>query len=161
MATQPATNTVATALLNLLATAKFNLYAGNNLSFVTARRRFQKWDEVGEGNMPALFLWEPGEMFGWQAEPLAKNTQRYEAIIYLTAPADLTQDPIQDLDAVKDAIFNVLKPSGGLKIFGKQTLGGLVEHCRIEGEIVKASGDIDNISLLIIPIRVLLGTPIV
>jgi hypothetical protein len=155
----PSTNAVATALLNLLGSATFNLYAGNGLTFITKRRRFVKWDQVAAADMPALYLWEPGEDLSWPKEPLAQTEQRYEAIVYLQAPADRDQDPISDLDAVKDALFDVLKPA--TRIPGTQTLGGLVAHCRIQGEIIKAAGDIDNISLLIVPIRVLIGTPIV
>lgn len=163
----PTTNQIATALLSLLASATFNLYAGNGLTFVTARRRFQMWSNMPTSNMPAVFLWEPDEEYNWKATALAKIDQTYNAIIYLSAPADETLDPVQDLDAVKDAVFNILKPSssGAVPVqpglAGQQTLGGLVDSCRVQGKVIKASGDIDGISLLIIPIRVLLGAPII
>ncbi len=153
----PTSNQIAQAVLALLGTATFDLYAGRGLGFVTVRRRFMNWTQVPPADMPALYLWEPDDEFVWVKEPLAKWNWHAEAVVYLTAPSDLTQDPISDIDAVKDAMFDTLKPTGRDVPFGKQTLGGLVEHCRVEGRLVKAAGDLDGISLLIVPIKALIG----
>jgi hypothetical protein len=124
-------------------------------------RRFVLWDQLSPEQFPALILWEPGETISWPGEPLQKGVLRGEAIIYVQGSPDLTVNNVTALDNLLDAIDAVLKPAGADAQKGRQTLGGLVQHCRIEGEIVKASGDTDNISLLIVPIRILTAQKIV
>lgn len=151
----PTTNQVSQAVLALLGAATFDLYEGTGLTFATARRRFMNWTQVPPADMPALFLWEPDDEYAWPGGALAKWTYHAEAIVYLTAPSDLTQDPVSDLDAVKDAMFDALRPTGADLQTGQQTLGGLVSSCRVEGKVVKAAGDLDGVSLLVVPIRAL------
>jgi hypothetical protein len=40
-------------------------------------------------------------------------------------------------------------------VTGRQTLGGLVSHCWIDGKIMKDSGDIDGDGIAVIPVKIL------
>jgi hypothetical protein len=46
-----------------------------------------------------------------------------------------------------------LKP--GPAAGGRQTLGGLVSHCYIDGKIMKDPGDIDGDGVAVIPVKIL------
>lgn len=143
----PARNTILTALLTLLATAT---------QFKLTSRRLIMWDKVPPANRPALFLWEPGEEYQWRSELQELTTIKTEAVCYLTPSQDPTVNPVVDLDNLLDGFDTVLKPTGRDKLmYGRQTLGDLVYHCRIEGQIVKASGDTSNVSILLVPIEIL------
>ena len=51
-----------------------------------------------------------------------------------------------------DALEEALAPPPG---FDRQTLGGLVHYCRIEGRVVKDPGDLDGQGLALVPIKIL------
>lgn len=55
-------------------------------------------------------------------------------------------------NAILGAIETALAPDDAT---GCCTLGGLVQHCWLEGEVFKDPGDLDGQALLIAPIRVL------
>ena len=145
---QPQRATVMSALFTLL-------QGVTNFNFTS--QRFVLWTDLdANSQMPALCLWEPGEQYTWPAEKLAKVVLEVRAIIYLSATQDITAPaPIQSMDALLDAMDAALAPSSGYDVqMGRQTLGNLVYSCRIEGEIIKASGDLDGISALIVPMKI-------
>jgi len=37
----------------------------------------------------------------------------------------------------------------------RQTLGGMVSHCRIDGQVMKDPGDLDGDALLWVPLKIL------
>jgi hypothetical protein len=138
-------------------TALFTLLQGVT-SFAFTSQRFVMWDQLSpQTQFPALLLWEEGDHYEWLSEPTARVTMTAQAIMYLNASADQTVAPVQDIDALLDLIDAALKPTGPDKLTGRQSLGGLVYNCRIEGEVKKASGDLDNISVLIVPIHIVVG----
>jgi len=55
------------------------------------------------------------------------------------------------LNTILDALEAALNPANG----ARQTLGGLVSHCRIEGAVLKDPGDLDGDGLLWVPIKIL------
>ena len=131
-------------------------------NFALTSQRYTSWDQLSAAKQfPALMLWEEGDRYEWRADPLARITLRVKAIIFLSASADLMVAPVQDIDNLLDAIDAALAPSTGMdKVTGRQTLGNLVYNCRIEGEVIKASGDLDGISLLVVPINITIGSPV-
>ena len=146
---RPSRDSCSLALIDLLKTAT---------KFVTVGRKFTDWDQITAAQRPALFLWERGETIAYQNEVGQVVTMHDDAIICLDPSPEPTRDPISDIDALLDELDRVLAPTTGMdQAMGRQTLGGLVYHCRIQGEIVKASGDVSNISLLIVPINVMIA----
>ena len=69
------------------------------------------------------------------------------------ATADPDAVPASANNALMDAIEAALAPDSA---DGCCTLGGLVQHCWIEGEVFKDPGDLDGQALLIAPIRILI-----
>jgi hypothetical protein len=68
------------------------------------------------------------------------------------ATADPDAVPASLNNAILDAVEAALAPDSA---DGCCTLGGLVAHCWIEGEVFKDPGDLDGQALLIVPIRML------
>ncbi len=64
-------------------------------------------------------------------------------------------------DAIPDNVTNDIVDAAQLAILvgadpeGRQTLGGLVYDCWIEGQVLKVPGDIDGQGLVTIPIKIL------
>jgi hypothetical protein len=74
------------------------------------------------------------------------------ADIYVyTKTNDSTAVPAIDLNNILDGVDARLAPS---PVTGKQTLGGLVSHCRRDGEVMLDPGDLDGQALAIIPIKI-------
>ena len=57
-----------------------------------------------------------------------------------------------DINSVLDAIDAALAPSGE----ARQTLGGLVSHCRVDGTVMRDPGDLDGDGMVIVPISITL-----
>lgn len=156
----PTRDSIFTGLLTLL--SGLSLFTPS--SYVS--RRFKLWSDLSPAQFPALCVLEPEEEVTWPADPLYRDILSAEAIFYLEGSADQTVNNYTALDNLLDAVDAVLKPTGGDAIKGRQTLaavnGGveLVRNTRIEGRIVKVAGDIDNISLLLVPIKMLVGQKI-
>jgi hypothetical protein len=65
-------------------------------------------------------------------------------------PLDLGTVKLNDcLDAIENAF------AGATDLQGKQTLGGLVYHAYIDGQIIKIPGDEDGQGMLVVPITLL------
>ena len=81
-----------------------------------------------------------------------KTTLNVDLFVYTASGKDPDCVPARDLDIALDAIAACLAP-GPAEM--RQTLGGLVSHCRIEGRIVKDPGDLDGQGLALVPVRIL------
>jgi hypothetical protein len=60
------------------------------------------------------------------------------------------------LNNVMDAFDAAFALSGSDLLVGRNTLGGMVYNCRIDGKALKDPGDIDGDALLIVPIKLIL-----
>lgn len=153
---------VGNALLNLLLTASFVTVnsQGQAINFVTSGRRLRFWDEVPGAMMPAIFLTEVKEshLRGDLQTPAVRSIM-YHAFIYINDGANKAAvvTPITTLNNILDSIDpvfgGVLKPQ---TMSNRQTLGGLVYDCYIDGEPEKVPGDLDGQGLMTIPIKVIM-----
>ncbi len=122
--------------------------------FTTASRRLKLWGDVGSSDKPALFMYERGDEYrGAERYVPPTVTMNVDLFIYIDAGKDLSIEPITVLNPLVDAISAALTPSKSAG--GKQTLGGLVSHCWIDGKIMKDPGDLDGDGLAIIPVKIL------
>ena len=146
--TAPSRESIAGALFELLQTAT---------DFVTTGRRVKLWTEIGEAQLPALYLMTPRERH--VTDNLYTPTKlvlAYNALVYVSSQ---DQEKLGDtllnnlIDAIDPRCGGVLKPDNPLA--NTQTLGGLVQHCWIEGDIERAPGDLDGVAIALIPINVL------
>ena len=79
-----------------------------------------------------------------------KWTLNLDIYIYVKGDGKTSQTPV--INALLDALTNVLASTNPS---GKQTLGGLVEHCWIEGSIQTDEGVLGDQSVVIVPIKIL------
>lgn len=134
--------------------ALFNLAVGVH-DFVTTGRRLVMWDRVPKDQRPALFQVEHAETYSRQSETQRKRDLHVTLFIY-TDSSDKTVDGIVVLNTILDELDAALDPAAADAFArGRQTLGGLVSHCFIDGDVVKDSGDLDGVGLLVVPIRIL------
>lgn len=127
--------------------------ASSSASFVTRSRRLRLWSSVPPGDKPALFLSERGEHVAHASEAVPETvTLHAEFYIYTDAAQDQTATPASTLNALLDALDTALRPDA---LTGKQTLGGLVSHCWIEGRILKDPGDLDGSGIAVVPVKIL------
>ncbi len=141
------------ALSDRLAVAEFATPINGRTSWAMLSRRLKLWSDVASADQPALFITEHGENIAYAAEMLpGKATLNVDLFVYIAAGKDPDCVPARDLNIALDAITACLAPDPSL---GRQTLGGLVAHCRIEGRIVKDPGDLDGQGLALVPVKIL------
>lgn len=118
--------------------------------------RFKAWDQIQSTAKPALIFLYDGESQDYDGEGMpAKITMSLPAFIYWDVNhLDESQVPVYTTVEILDRFSEILRPP---PIFGtKQTLGGLVSHCWIEGETQVSSGDLDGHGLAVIPLKILI-----
>lgn len=121
--------------------------------FVTVSRRARWAKDVSPDQQPALFQEEgAGETVKYQGEGLAPlNFLSADLGFYARIPADGLTAPGSIVNPLIDAVCAALAPAPAQE---RQTLGGLVYHCRIEGKILKALGEVDGQAAVVIPVEI-------
>jgi hypothetical protein len=136
------------ALMNILA----NAYPWK----LGPARRLKLWGDVPAASRPACFLFEGGqETYSWSESALPKRVIEVRLFVYLSAK-DPSVAGSALINSVMDA-FDVAFAVSGIDILGgRNTLGGTVYNCRIDGKALKDPGDLDGDALLIVPIKLVL-----
>lgn len=141
------------ALCATLAQAQFATPINGRLSWAIVSRRVKLWSDVAAADQPALFIAEHGETIAYASENTpGKTILNVDLLLYVAGAKDPESIPARDLNVALDALFSALAPDPAS---GRQTLGGLVYRCRIEGRIVKDPGDLDGQGLALVPVRIL------
>lgn len=129
-------------------TALFTLLTSGS-TFLTTGRRVLPWNKVS--SQPALFLRHVGETVADRPTGMPPRTiLECEAWIYNKVGDDTVPDTA--MNALLDTVETLLLPPPA---DDAQTLGGLVQHCWIEGKTEIYPGDLDNQAIAVVPIRVL------
>jgi hypothetical protein len=123
--------------------------------FVTATRRIKDYSDVDQATQPAILLVELGEK--WNARTGAPPVVTLAARLFVYCESNDPTTPVATqmnalLDAVMAALAPPLTPHGPFR----QTLGGLVQHAAIAGEITIAEG-LSGQSEAVIPIEILVN----
>lgn len=118
-------------------------------------RRLKLWTDVPVEYCPALFQYEgEDESYTWSQMPNPVVTLRAKLFVYTKCPEP--EIGATQLNNIMDALHGVLMPTAGpMLMSGKQTLGGLVQSCRISGNVDRTPGDIDGEGMLMVPIEIL------
>lgn len=119
-------------------------------TFAYTSRRVRLWDDIP--SVPALCQGEHAETVTQATRLPARRTLTAEWYIYHRAGKDPNAIPATLNNQILDAVEAALAPAPG---FETQTLGGLVHHCWIDGNILKVPGDIDGDALMVVPIHIL------
>lgn len=115
-------------------------------------RRLRTFAETA--NKPSLQIAEASEDSSPQSENLSKLTMKPLLFLYIDTGLDPNAIPATQLNNLLDAIDVCLAPDNAMT--NKCTLGGLVSHCYVLGEIPKAPGDLDGEGIAVIPLDILL-----
>ena len=117
---------------------------------VTVSRKLRHWTDVPAGEQPALFLAQRREAVnGTPGLPRIWQFQ-IDAYLYVNTNADPDAAPATQLNLFLDGIQAALAPD----VSGKQTLGGLVEHCWIEGNVETDEGTLGDQAVAIVPVAI-------
>jgi len=129
--------------------AKLSAAAG----FVTTSRKLKHWSDTPPADQPALFLSQRHETTV-PMPPGMPYRYVFHVDVYLYAYTGASPDvaPATILNPLHDAVHAALAPNA---VTGKQNLGGLVEHCWIEGDTATDEGTLGSQGVFIIPISIL------
>lgn len=132
-----------------LMTQLAKLKASGAISAIDRLVRLQ--DATNPPVMPCIYLDTDKETVEHQAGQPARVTLTCKLFVYVAGP-DRNAVPGTALSNLLDAIDSVLAaPIPGMQ----QTLGGLVSHCWVEGEIERFEAGIDNLALAIVPVHMM------
>lgn len=119
-------------------------------AFVTVSRRPRFINEVSPSGLPALYMQQVGEsVIRTRVAPPSYNL-RVDLALYAQNP-DQNSSAAPQLNALVDAVELALMP---LVAGQPQTLGGIVSHCFVNGDIQYFEGTLGNRSGALIPIEI-------
>lgn len=118
-------------------------------SFKTASRRLKHWSDVAPADQPALFLTQRTETATATPGLNPVWLLNVDVYIYAHTNGDSAIAPSSILNPLIDAIVTALPFE---VVSNKQTLGGLVQHCWIEGQVQTDEGSLGDQGVVIIPI---------
>lgn len=124
--------------------------------FATTSRYTRHFEDVASEEMPALFLLEKRET--WQRPGKGMSPKRtlmahFLCYVYngLQGGSSIPATAINNLmDVIDDVLTNVGTPANA------QTLGGLVEHVYIEGDVEIAEPLLQEKGIFVVPLTILL-----
>jgi len=120
--------------------------------FGYSNRRIQTSDQIPAELMPALLQGVGPEEFKVSPGLPPRRTLSANWLIYYKPNhTPLTTDPLTN--AIMDGVESVFVPDS---LNGTVTLGGLVAHAWIEGEVFKAAGDLNDQAMIVVPIKLLI-----
>jgi len=119
----------------------------------TPSRRLKLWGDVALDQRPALFQFEgTEETYTWSNDVNPKRVLEARLFFYTNCKDPTVQGATQ-MNQILTAIERALLPTGkDLAGVGRQTLGGLVQHCRIEGKVFRDPGDLDGDGMARVPV---------
>lgn len=120
---------------------------------VTKSRRLVHWADVPAVQQPALYLAKGAEVISQQTGQPSVVTMRATVWVY-AMEKDPDAAPSTILNGLLDGIQAAVAPSGD-PTKNKQTLGGLVHHCWINGNIETDEGTLGDQTVAILNIDIL------
>lgn len=133
-------------------TALFTLVSSVPLFKLKSRRQMH-WDDVNVTDCPAFFMVQKGQTATRATRSPTVWTFEVDLIVYVKTSGDHKDTPSTALNAVLDAIEAVMAPVN--VVDPRQTLGGLVHDCRIEGAVETDEGALGETAVAIVPVRII------
>jgi len=141
-------NQVMQAVLNIISSMVFNPAINNKTTWVTVSNRLRLWGDVSPDQQPAAFLVTHRETDDYRGLGLVRRRLELAVYCYTRSDTSIGGPQLDTLMESFEQAFNTIDNNST----GSNTLGGLVYWCRIEGKVFKDPGDLDNQTLLIVPI---------
>lgn len=124
------------------------------LNDVATRRRVKLFSDANV--QPAIYQAEHEEEVAQASKMPYKRAFVASWIVYHQVGKDKNAVPAIENNLILDAIEVALDPRPADPGYPKRnTLGGLVHHCYIDGDILKDPGDIDDQAMIVVPITML------
>lgn len=120
--------------------------------WVTKEQRLRLWSDVPSEQQPYVALVTHSEVEDKQGLGLTRVTLNLAAYIYTRAPKGVIGQT--DLDTIMTTFENTWNAAVDNFSTNEATLGNLVYWCRIQGKVFKDPGDLDEQTLLVVPIVV-------
>lgn len=122
--------------------------------FETVSRTFVPWDQILATDQPALIIHDFKETESGGRGQRDKLTLYVQLLIFFKVDKnDKTLRPSTKMNNLVKAVRKAIVPrTGPDTINGVQTLGGLVDDCRIDGDIKKDQGVLDDQGSVLIPL---------
>lgn len=119
--------------------------------FITVSRRLAHWADVDKMAQPYFCMAQGRDEYVTETGQPTRYRMTCDLYVYCRTDGDPDPGPI--LNPLIDAVEAAIAPN---PVEGKQTLGGLVEWCRIEGTIETDEGTLGAQSVAIIPLAIYL-----
>lgn len=120
----------------------------------TTSRRMTLPSQVAPGDMPRLMLWEQPEIARNQTGLPDKRVWEAWAVIVF-----VNEDPTVAGATIINPMLEAIEAALGVDDFARNvcSLGGLVHYARIEGTVIKETGDTDTTGLggAVVPIKIM------
>lgn len=143
-------------MLTLLQGVNANVtYPGAQFPQGSITRKGAIWSKTPPANQPAAFLVQVAERAD-QATGIGLTQWFLDFMLEIYAQADGASAAVPDslINGILDAIDLTLQPEPP---YERQTLGGLVTNCWIEGDLIIGTGQIETQLMMLVPIRVVTG----
>lgn len=118
-------------------------------------RRLKHWADVDVSQMPCLFLAEGDEDHSTPKPGLQDVILMMGKVyVYLNCPDPVVPGTVRNpvMDQIQALFPSALSTTIPL---GKQTLGGLVQHTIIKGQVATSEGTLGDIEVVVVPIEML------
>lgn len=147
---RPSTEKIMQALFQLA------LDLNTNNQFKVMSRRMRHFSQVPPSEMPAFFQFQNpvrGTVGGERALP--HDSLKVSWFCYLPGQKDMTTPVSPLMNQYYDMLYGAITyaPLGGQK----NTLGGLVQACFVDGQSLTDEGLLQTQSLIYLPIKILVG----
>lgn len=124
-------------------------------TFKVSSRRFRHWGTMAATDQPALFMTQGREVPQQSRGKPAVWTMHADLWVYANAGNDESVIVSSLLNPIIDAIEAAFVPASAGVSGNAQTLGGLVSHCWIDGEVEYFEGVLGDQAVVIVPIGAL------
>jgi hypothetical protein len=141
---------VMTAILEVIQGMSFATPINGASTWNTTSERLRLWADVSSDQQPAAFLVTHREIDEYRGLGLLRRRLELGVWCYSRSDTDKGQPQLDTMMEAFEAAF--IKPDDPST--NCNTLGGLVYWVRIEGKVFKDPGDIDNQTMLIVPLVV-------
>lgn len=118
----------------------------------TASRRLKHWNDVAANLQPALYMVQTGEAPEQVRGLPAKWRLSVEVYVYVNVPTEKIV-PSTLLNPILGAIRDILAPDN--LAANVNTLGGLVSHCWLSGQIEVYDGVLGDQAVALVPVEIL------
>lgn len=136
------------AILTVISGMSFASPINGVMTWRTVSNRLRLWADVSADQQPAAFLVTHREIDEYRGLGLLRRRLELGVWCYSRSDSDFGQPQLDMMMEAFEAAF--IKPDDPST--NSSTLGGLVYWIRIEGKVFKDPGDIDNQTLLIVPL---------